>query len=143
MTCLIYLGMCLIHVPDYLPSEITFYPLHVTSYSVWDSEGNIMSGYGGQCDSDCRYTATMFRLPDRVKDYAGGVAACITDWIGKAVYVPGYGTYRCLDTFGLKSYRVPFFHDGRGLDVVPIDLLTRPDQPIHDLVYNWRLLDSH
>jgi hypothetical protein len=123
-----------------VPPPIREMPLHVTTYYVWTPDGDRMDGWGGQCDSTCRWTAAGYELPQRVEDYQGGYAACVSSWVRLKGYptvvvnIPGYGEWRCVDAFGAVGYRQPFWHEGRGLWVVPIDLLR---EPAHDLVYGW------
>lgn len=43
----------------------------------------------------------------------------------------------CNDAFGRESYRQPFYHDGYGLWVIPVDVFS--PEPIHGLVWEWQL----
>ena len=114
--------------------------LAITSYWVWDDNGDIYDGWQGQCNEDCSTTGAGYSLPPRAEEYTENYAACIFDWtslIGyptRLVSIPGYGDYSCVDNFGAPSYQQPFYHDYYEQWVIPIDLL----HPFaHNLVCNW------
>ena len=114
--------------------------LAVTSYWVWDDNGDIYDGWMGQCDADCSKTGAGYDLPLRAEDYTDNYAACIFNWTSlkgyptRLVSIPGYGDYKCVDNFGDLDYRQPFYHDYYEQWVVPIDLLS----PFaHTLACNW------
>ena len=113
-------------------------PLSVTSYWLFDDTGQPVA-WGGQADGDpLHYANGQTTSPDD----AGRVAACIGEWVKRgyttAVSFTWQGqpvTVACYDAFGLESYRQPFFHEGYGEWVVPIDLLS--PVPFHGLVREW------
>ena len=124
------------------PPPIEDMCLHVTSYDVWDENGDIYDGYHGQCDADCSKTGGGYTLPDRAEDYRGGYAACIRGWTSLVGYqtthikVNGL-TVACVDSFGRESYQQPFFHPGYSPAqwVIPVDVLSAV--PTQELVCNW------
>ncbi len=114
--------------------------LSVTSYWVWDDNGDIYDGWRGQCDADCSTTGAGYKLPDRVEEYTDQYAACIFDWTKlrgystRLVTVPSIGAYKCVDNFGAPSYQQPFYHDYYEQWVIPIDLL---NPFAHGLFCGW------
>lgn len=134
-----------IDIPD-IPIDIPFQPqiedmcMAITSYWVWDDNGDIFDGWMGQCNEDCSKTGAGYDLPARAEDYTENYAACIFDWTSLKGYpttlvdVPGYGEYKCVDNFGDQDYWVPFYHDYYEQWVIPIDLL---NPYAHNLVCNW------
>jgi hypothetical protein len=114
--------------------------LSITSYWVWNKDGEMLDGWGNQCNEDCSITASGTTLPAVSSDYSGGYAACVQDWTSlvgyptKTLDIDGYGKYTCVDTFGEPSYRKPFFHEGYDRWVIPVDLLHPGAQ---DLVCDW------
>ncbi len=114
--------------------------LSVTSYWVWGTDGQILDGWGNQCNEDCSITASGTRLPMQSTGYEGGYAACIQDWTSlvgyptKTLDIAGYGEYKCVDTFGELSYTKPFFHEYYEQWVIPVDLLHPGAQ---GLVCDW------
>ena len=115
--------------------------LSVTSYWVWDEQGDMLPGWGGQCNDDCSTVASGHRLPKRVEDYGGGYAACIQDWTmlkGFPTHVVTFGDFShfCVDNFGDLNYREPFYHDYYEQWVVPVDIL---DPGMHGLECNWSI----
>lgn len=131
--------------PLKIPPELIVPPigdmcLAITSYWVWDENGDIYDGWKGQCNEDCSTTGAGYNLPARAEDYTENYAACIFDWTKLVGYpttlvsIPGYGDYRCVDNFGDLDYQQPFFHDYYEQWVIPIDLL---NPYAHNLVCNW------
>ena len=114
--------------------------LSVTSYWVWDENGEIMDGWENQCNEDCSIMASGHTLPAVSSDYSGGYAACIQDWTSLVGYstrtldISGYGQYTCVDTFGDPDYTRPFFHEYYERWVIPVDLLHPGAQ---GLVCDW------
>lgn len=109
-------------------------PAHLTNY--WPfANGQLMNGWNGQCDADCSVTATGVPTVAAV----GWVAACPDAMIGEAVRLGNYGVWACNDAFGAEAYRNgPFWHERRGVWVVPFDLLT--ETATYELVWNWEVV---
>lgn len=121
--------------PAHRPSVRCHIPAHVTNYWPYNADGSMMSGWGGQCDSDCSVTATGMSTAAGV----GVIAACPDRLIGETVSLGVYGVRGCNDAFGDPDYRNgPFFHERRGVWVVPFDLLQA--EPAYDLVWGWEVL---
>ena len=130
------------HLPDIASTvpDIDDMCLAITSYWVWDANGDMLAGWGGQCNEDCSITGAGYTLPARAEDYIENYAACIFDWTSLIGYpttlvsIPGYGDYKCVDNFGAPNYQQPFYHDYYEQWVIPIDLLS----PFaHNLVCDW------
>lgn len=126
-------------LPQPVQPPISEMCLSVTSYWVWDEQGDMLPGWGGQCNHDCSTVASGHRLPKRVEDYGGGYAACIQDWTmlkGYSTHVVTFGDFShyCVDNFGDANYREPFYHDYYEQWVVPVDIL---DPGMHGLECNW------
>lgn len=116
-------------------------PLSVTSYWPFDENGHAVA-YGGQADGNPHVYANMMPTSP---DHAHQVAACISDWttLGHTTAVTFWWlgeeiTVACWDAFGAEAYRRPFFHDGYGRTVIPIDILS--PTPYHGLVHDWSTL---
>lgn len=118
-------------------------PVSLTSYWIFDEQGDYLPGWGGQCDSSCEDAANGVIL---TLDMAGRVGACISSWVKfrphtlTVVFSDG-SMMECVDAFGRESYRQPFFHEGYGRWVIPADILY-PPPGVHGLVENWRLIWS-
>lgn len=113
-------------------------PLSVTSY--WPFVDGQPMAWAGQADGDPHHYANM---QPTSPDHAGQVAACIQDWTRRewttALSFTWQGqpmTLACWDTFGAESYRQPFYHDGYGKWVIPVDVLS--PAPYHGLVRDWQ-----
>lgn len=119
--------------PTRRPPARCHIPAHLTNY--WPfADGQLMDGYNGQCDSDCSVTATGVPTVEAV----GWVAACPTALIGETVDLGVYGVWACNDAFGDPDYAAgPFYHEGRGLWVMPFDLLTAA--PTYELLWGWEV----
>ncbi len=134
-------GLGLVLSPEYNPPPIQDMCLSVTSYWVWDSFGDIFSGWEGQCDENCSLTAAGYTLPPQAEDYFGGYAACIQDWTKLKTFpttivkFADYSLY-CVDNFGDLDYRAPFYHDNYKRWVIPVDILA---EGVHELQCNWSL----
>ena len=120
------------------PPPVDEMPLSVTSYWLFDDSGNPVA-WGGQADGDPHHYANMYPTSP---DHAGKVGACISAWVKrgwtKAISFLWQGKriiIHCYDAFGLESYRQPFYHDGYGRWVVPVDILS--PVPYHGLVLEW------
>jgi hypothetical protein len=113
-------------------------PLSVTSYWLFDADGEAVA-WNGQANGDpWHYANGEATSPD----HAGKVAACIQDWTllywttAVSFWWGGeFITVACYDNFGAVDYRQPFYHDGYGEWVVPIDILS--PVPFHGLVRDW------
>lgn len=115
--------------------------LSTTSYWVWDSSGDIFSGWNGQCNEDCSLTAAGYSLPDLAEEYFGGYAACIQEWTklkGFPTRIVKFNDFRvyCVDNFGDPNYRAPFYHDYYQRWVIPVDVLA---EGVHGLQCEWSL----
>ena len=120
------------------PPPVEQMPLSVTSFWFFDADGNPVA-WQGQANGDPYHYANT---EPTSADHAGKVAACIQEWTTfgwtTAVTFMWYGeqmTVACYDNFGAVNYRQPFFHEGYGEWVVPIDILS----PVtyHGLVREW------
>ena len=120
------------------PPPVSEMPLSVTSFWFFDADGNPVA-WKGQANGDPYHYANT---EPTSADHAGKVAACIQEWTTfgwtTAVTFMWYGeqmTVACYDNFGAVNYRQPFFHEGYGEWVVPIDILS----PVtyHGLVREW------
>lgn len=123
------------------PPPVADMCLSVTSYWVWDAQGDIYDGWMGQCDENCSYTGAGYYLPDRAEEYEGGYAACIQDWTklkGSPTNIVNFGEFSvyCVDNFGDPDYREPFYHDYYDRWVVPVDVLA---ESVHGLYCDWNL----
>lgn len=121
------------------------YPIHLTNYTpflmqdgepVYDEDGNLVfhDETNFQCMHPCNMTGNGTVITPELFGRAG---ACINDWIGKTVYIEGYGEIQCIDSFGNPNYQVPFYHSNKGLVVYPVDILS--PHPTYDTVYEWEL----
>jgi len=125
--------------PDPPQPPISEMCLSVTSYWVWDENGDVLPGWGGQCNDDCTVVASGHTLPIRAEGYDGGYAACIQDWTKlkgsptKTVTFDGKTVY-CVDNFGDSDYWAPFYHDYYERWVIPIDILAEFE---HGLQCDW------
>jgi hypothetical protein len=113
-------------------------PLSVTAYWFFGPDGEPIP-WNGQADGSPEAYANM---QPTSPDHAQKVGACIQDWTlfywTTAVSFVWQGQelqVACYDNFGLESYRQPFYHDGYGVWVVPVDVLS--PYPMHDLVWDW------
>lgn len=121
------------------PPPIEQMPLSVTSYWLFDEAGQPVA-WDGQADGDPHHYANM---QPTSPGHANQVGACISDWTRfnwtTSVSFVWQGQpldIACFDAFGAVSYRQPFFHEGYGTWVVPIDVLS--PEPLHGLVWEWQ-----
>lgn len=83
---------------------------------------------GVNCDHDCTTMATGVKVTE---DRYGRTAACIREWTGRTVIIPGLGAFECLDRGGAIVE-----HDG----FIWIDLLLHePLVPFGTLVYEYEV----
>jgi hypothetical protein len=127
---------CVLYRDDPVPMEPPTHeiPIHMTNYNPWDEQGILMvsGNKTSQCDNDCSRTAAGFEIPTKAEDLNTYVAACPFPDVGFEITIRGV-KYFCWDTFGNEYYRAgPFFHEGRGVWVYPVDILT--PHPIYQLV---------
>lgn len=122
----------------YCPPPMADMALSLTSYWLFDDLGQPVA-WGGQADGDPFVYANMYPTSP---DHAWNVAACIGSWTRRyhttAVSFFWGGAWRelaCYDAFGAVNYREPFYHDGYGRWVIPVDILS--PEPIHGLVMEW------
>lgn len=152
LTCL---GLLLAGAVDGVtqPPPLEQMALSLTNYWFFDSAGAPVA-YEGQADGDPSVYGSLYPTsaghkwqvagcigglkdspwPAWTKTYLGPDAVSYTTavsflWYGERV------TLVCADTFGLESYRRPFFHEGCGCWVVPVDILT--DEPVKAFVWEW------
>lgn len=85
---------------------------------------------GINCDHDCTTMASGVKVtPDRY----GNTAACVREWMGAWIVMPGIGEFQCLDTGGAIIEHPTFIY---------IDLLLHeplPNAPFGTMVHNWYL----
>lgn len=122
------------------PPPLEDMPLSLTSYWTMDSDGNYVP-WNGQADDTPHLAANGTLL---TPDMAWQTSACISDWTTRywtnTVIFWWNGEQRevaCNDEFGRESYRQPFYHDGYGLWVIPVDVFS--PEPVHGLVWEWQL----
>lgn len=115
-------------------------PLSVTSYWFYDEDGQPVA-WKGQADGDPSIYGNSY--PTDIS-HAGRVGACIQELVRRVTTHAFTFTWRgqlitihCYDTFGKVSYRRPFYHNGYGRWVIPIDILS--PTPYHGLVSEWSL----
>lgn len=120
------------------PPPIEEMPLSVASYWTMDEDGNYIA-WNGQADDSPELAANGTYL---TPDLAWQAGACISEWTTRywttSVVFQWGGEVRevaCHDEFGRESYRRPFFHDGYGLWVIPVDVFS--PEPVHGLVWEW------
>lgn len=113
-------------------------PLSLTSYWFWDEDGQPVA-WAGQADGDPFHYANMVETDPA---HAGKVGACIGAWVTRPWTTAVSFTWQgqqydvaCFDAFGDVDYRRPFYHEGYGAWVVPVDLLS--PVPLHGLVWEW------
>lgn len=85
---------------------------------------------GINCDSDCTTMASGVKVTE---DRYGNTAACLREWIGQTVVIPGIGEFKCLDTGGAIIEHP---------DYIYIDLLLHeplPNAPWGTMIYDWSL----
>lgn len=120
------------------PPAIEDMALSLTSYWFFGPDGEPVA-WNGQADGNPEGYANSYPTSP---DHAWRVSACISEWTTlywtTAVSFMWGSQIRevaCYDNFGLESYREPFFHDGYGQWVIPVDVLT--PEVVHGLVHDW------
>lgn len=120
------------------PPPIEAMPLSLTSYWLFDDTGQPVA-WSGQADGDPGHYANMVHTDPA---HAGKIGACIGEWVTMPYTTAVSFTWQgqrydvaCFDAFGLESYRQPFYHEGYGVWVVPVDVLS--PVPLHGLVWEW------
>ncbi len=120
------------------PPPLEEMPLSITSYWLFDATGAPVA-WEGQANGDPWHYAN---LEPTSPSHARQVAACIQPWtrFGWTTAVSFWWqgewlTVACYDNFGAVSYRQPFYHDGYGRWVIPVDVLS--PVPYHGLVREW------
>ena len=121
------------------PPPLDEMALSLTNYWFYGPDGEPVA-WEGQSDGDPSVYANSYPTSP---EHEWLVSACIGDWTKlyntTAVSFYWEGEWRevaCYDAFGLESYREPFFHDGYGRWVIPVDILT--DDPVYGLVTEWQ-----
>lgn len=120
-------------------------PIHETSLLIlnyWPlNELNEFVPFNYQADDSPQYAGTGFKLE---VDMAGQVGACISGWSKSgwttAVsfwYREEYHTVVCVDSFGLNSYRHPFYHPNFEQYVIALDIFS--PTPIYELIEEWTI----
>lgn len=85
---------------------------------------------GINCDHDCTTMASGVKVTE---DRYGNTAACLREWLGAWVVIPGIGEFQCLDTGGAIIEHPTFIY---------IDLLLHeplPNAPWGTMVDDWSL----
>ena len=85
---------------------------------------------GINCDHDCTTMASGVKVTE---DRYGNTAACLREWMGAYVVIPGLGEFQCLDTGGAIVEHPTFIY---------IDLLLHeplPNAPFGTMIYEWGL----
>lgn len=120
------------------PPPVHTMPLSLTNYWTMDEEGRYIP-WNGQAD-DSPHLAANGKLLTADSNWLS--AACISEWttIGWTTEIRfTYGGQErataCNDEFGRVTYRKPFYHEGYGLWVIPVDVYT--PEPIHTLIWEW------
>jgi hypothetical protein len=125
------------------PPPIEKMPLSLTSYYFLDEDGEPVA-WNYQANGDPGRYANMYPTS---ANHEWKVAACIQDWTklwqGEFSWTTSVSfmwdsverEVSCFDNFGAVGYRQPFFHEGYGEWVIPLDIMT--DEPVHGLVWGW------
>lgn len=85
---------------------------------------------GINCMEPCNIMASGVEVTE---DRYGNTAACLKEWMGAYVVIPGIGEFRCLDTGGAIIEHPTFIY---------IDLLLHeslPNAPFGTMIYDWSL----
>ncbi len=111
-----------------LPVLITYYDTSLC----YDDAGNVVVNIN--CNEDPGHFADA---TDVTADSYGRVAACVPQWLGAIIEIPGVGSWRCRDTGG--DIRVAW-NRWHGRWVIHVDLLMHDPPPFNYWLFSeWRL----